>query len=317
MRVLRIAMSGEEHPHYTFTNAFLNNFDHVNTIWWDKVFSGQGGNALNNQIQQTVIDGNYDFVFIQIQGDGVISEETAQVIKEHSLGFNWTGDVRTDISWYERFGKYFITSFTNETDVKKMRELGYTSEYLQTGYDDAIYLDNNSERNQNIVFCANYYTGIDFPLTPLRMEIGRTMYGHFKDFKLYGKGWNIPQIRNENTILYGWEEAYVYQHGLIAINCSHFDYERYSSDRLLREMACGCMVLSHKYQGIEIDYKIREHLDTWSDMSELVEKTHYYLSNPEDARRIGKNASEYVKNNCTWNHRMKELKQIILKHKNK
>lgn len=317
MRVLRIAMTGEEHPHYTFSNAFTKNFDHVDTIWWDTIYYCEGYLILNNKIKSTVMDGNYDFVFMQIQGDSIISEETAQVINHYSMGFNWTGDVRTDIGWYERLGKYFITSFTNETDVKKMRDAGHRAEYLQTGYDDAIYFDNNLTRNQNIVFCANHYPHMGFPLTPLRVEIAMNLYPQFKTFKLFGSNWGSTGVMSENRSLNNKEEADIYQNSLIAINCSHFDYERYSSDRLLREMACGCLVLSHHFKGIEKDYEIGTHLDTWSDMVELADKCHFYLKNPEEARRIGKNASEYVKNKCTWDERMKELKEIILKYKNK
>ena len=131
MKLLRIAMNGEEHPHYTITKAFTDNFSEVKTIWWEKIPT----DLLNGEIINEVNTNKYDAVFLQIQYPNIINEDAAKAISENSIGFNWTGDVRTNIDWYIKLGKYFITLFTNMTDVENMRNIGLRADYLQIGYD--------------------------------------------------------------------------------------------------------------------------------------------------------------------------------------
>ena len=73
------------------------------------------------------------------QHPSIIEVETARVLSQHALVINWTGDVRSDIRWYEEIAPYVITLFTNVTDVEKMRQKGYKADYLQCGYDQKYY----------------------------------------------------------------------------------------------------------------------------------------------------------------------------------
>lgn len=303
-------MDGEEHPHYTLTKAFESNFDEVKTIWWQQTFD------FNRVVMNEVRDNKYDAVFLQIQGDNILLEECARVIAENSIGFNWTGDVRTNIDWYARLGRYLVTCFTNMTDVKKMRAMGLNAEYLQIGYDTKYYYPEPRDTHNNIVFCGNYYPDNDYPLTPLRMALVHRLKDEFGDiFNLYGGRWREHGMTSEYDFVNNEQEAEIYRTCAIAINCSHFDYSRYSSDRLLREMGCGAFVLSHNYKDIDKDFINGKHLVTWNDLDDLVQKCHYYLERPEERNIIGSNAYDYVSNNCTWDVRMKEFKQIINKYK--
>jgi len=310
MKILRVAMDGEEYPHYTLTKAFENNFDEVKTIWWQQTFD------FNRVIMNEVRENKYDAVFLQIQGDNIILEECARVIAENSIGFNWTGDVRTNIDWYARLGRYFVTCFTNMTDVDKMRSMGLDAEYLQIGYDTKYYYPEERESHNNIVFCGNYYPDSNYPLTPLRMEIAYRLKKEFNDkFNLYGGRWREHGMSSEFDNVNNEQEAEIYRTCAIAINCSHFDYSRYSSDRLLREMGCGAFVLSHNYKDIEKDFKNGEHLVTWNNVDDLIEKCHYYLKRKKEREIIGWKAYNYVSTTCTWDVVMKNFKQLINKYK--
>lgn len=311
MRILRIAMDGEEHPNYTMTKAFEDTFDFVKTIWWQRTAD------LNNSIINEVTCNKYDAVFMQIQQDGIISEESAKAISEYSIGINWTGDVRSDIGWYIRLGKYFVTCFTNQTDVDTMLSLGYNSEYLQIGYDHNYYFPVENECHNNIVFCANYYPESRYPLTELRKDLVYSLKRSFGDkFNLYGGNWNSCGIKSEFNNVNNTQEAHIYNTAAIAINCSHFDYSRYSSDRLFREMACGAFVLTHDYKDIQKDFINEKHLVTWSNIPDLIDKCNYYLHNIQERGIIAASGAEYVRSNATWKHRFTQLKQIINKYKN-
>ncbi len=310
MKILRIAMDGEEHPHYTITRAFESSFDYVKTIWWQQV------GDFNKLIIHEVKNIKYDAVFIQIQADNVISEEAARAIYEHSLGVNWTGDVRTDINWYIKMGKYFVTLFTNMTDVMKMRNEGLRAEYLQVGYDNKYYFPAERECHQNIVFCANYYPSNDYPLTGLRKDLIIALKHEFADkFNLYGGGWKSIGLNAEYDRVNNEQEAEIYRTCAIAINCSHFDYSRYSSDRLFRELASGAFVLSHRYEDYEMDFKEGKHFVTWENIPDLIKKCHYYLGNAHERNDIGRNAAGYVSRTANWRERVAEFKELIYKYK--
>jgi len=310
MRILRISMNGEEYPNYTYTKAFNKVFDDVKTIWWEKEPN------INSIIVEEVTKNKYDAVFLQIQGAGIIKNETARIISENSIGFNWTGDVRTNLEWYIELGQNLITCFTNMHDVNVLRSLGLRAEYLQTGYDTSYYVNKNRDRNKSIVFCANYYPHADFPLSNLRKDLIISLkkeFGH--SFIFCGDGWNQANLIPEENCVSNSIEAEIYNNCSIAINCSHFNYSRYSSDRLLRELACGAFVLSHNYTDIEQDFDIKKHLDVWDSIPELIQKCHYYLENPKVTKELADNGSKYVSENCTWVNRMEDFKNLIIKYK--
>jgi hypothetical protein len=309
MKILRIAMNGEEHPHYSFTNAFTETFDEVKTVWWEQIPD------VNGRIIDEVRNNKFDAVFMQIQGAGIIKEETAKIVSEHSIGFNWTGDVRTNTDWYKNLGKHLVTCFTNMTDVDEFTSLGLKAEYLQIGYDTKYYYPAERECHNNIVFCANYYPHTDFPLTNYRRAIVEALKREFGDkFNLYGNNWNEASLKSELPFVNNEQEAEIYRTCGIAINCSHFNYSRYSSDRLLRELGSGAFVLSHNYKDIEKDFLVGRHLDVFDGIDDLIKKCHYYLQYPGLRKQISARAYAHASANCTWLNRMKELKQIIKKY---
>lgn len=303
-------MDGEEHPNYTLTNAFTSTFNQVKTIWWQQIPD------LNNVLIREVTNNKYDAVFMQIQADGIISEEAARSIYENSVGFNWTGDVRTNIDWYIKLGKYFITLFTNETDVMKMRALGLRADYLQIGYDDKYYYPSYSQPKNNIVFCANYYPNENYPLTHYRAIIVNKLRSEFGDrFNLYGGNWGTVGIKADRDLVNNAEEAEIYRGCSIAISCSHFNYLRYSSDRLLRELACGAFVLSHDYDGFNKDFEDGKHFRTFKNENELIELCHYYLDRPIERMIISEQGAKQVINTANWNNRINEFSKLIIKYK--
>ena len=102
---------------------------------------------------------------------------------------------------------------------------------------------------------------------------------------------------------------------LIAINIAHINCNKYYSDRKLRAMACGSLVLSQTYENADHEFKSKMHYDNWDDIGQLIDKCHYYIENRDLALKIGKNASEFVLEKCTWDYRMEEFKNLIIKYK--
>lgn len=315
MNVLRIVMVGEEHPNYTITIAFQQKFNIVHTIWWNQ-HTPENLDAIVRQYYQS---NSYDVVFMQLQTDKAILPQTVAYMSESSLVFNWTGDVRINLDFYTKYAPYTISLFTNETDVEKMRLLGFRADYLQTGYDQSYYFCTNQKykyRQPALVFCGNHHTVDPYPLTNYRVEVVKKLKEVFKEyFLLVGSGWERVDGVTASGYANNVREAELYNYCSIAINLSHFNYKRYSSDRLFRELACGSLVLTHDFQDYEKDFTDGEHFVVWRDIDDLINKCDKYLSDNKTARQIAEIGMREAEKNYRWTSRVDEFIKLINKYK--
>lgn len=312
MKILRIVLDGEEHPTYTITKAFQNGFDEVETIWWHQWYYQR--DIFNAGLRDKLLNTHYDAIFMQIQEGGVVYPSTFEGVYEKMPIFNWTGDVRRDVDFYTPTGRQCITLFSNNSDPEKMRSLGFRSDYLQVGYDDAHYFETSVPRKNKIAFIGNNYPHDTFPQSRLRYEMVKALKERFGDVvEVYGNNWSMldGRIRPTGSKV---EERQLYNESLIAVNISHINLPRYYSDRQLRAMACGCMVLAQTYEDYEYEFQKGVQFDLWDGIEQLIERCEFYLSRPDEAIAIGKKAAEYVREKCTWDYRVKEFKELIDKY---
>lgn len=258
-----------------------------------------------------------DIVFMQLQTPNVLDVNTVK----RMCGFiiNWTGDVRYPLpSWYIDLGKHVgLTLFTNETDVKAAKAAGVIADYFQITDDDTIYTPNGwKSHNGNIVFMGNHYPG-KFPLTQLRFDLCQRLKKEFgNEFSIFGGGFPAGMV-TANLNFKQEDEAATYRGCKIAVNCSHFNYERYSSNRIFRIMLSGAFCLSHHYDRIDEDFEINKHLVTWRTIDELVDKCKYYLSHDDERNAIAKAGYAHVLRNHGIVKRADELKTLLGIYHNK
>jgi hypothetical protein len=313
MKVLRVVLDGEEKPTYTITKAFEKAFDYVETVWWYEWYNNR--NELNRGLKHKLETENFDVVFMQLQESNVLYPETFENIYEKTLIFNWSGDVRPDVDYFTSIGKYCVTLFSNDTDTHKMRALGFRSDYLQTGYDHKWYYNTNSHRLNKIAFIGNNYDHSAYSNSKSRFEMAKALKNEFgSNFVIMGNNWHNLDSQAKPT-QNKYEELKLYNESLIAINIAHINCSKYYSDRKLRAMACGSLVLSQTYENADHEFKSKIHYDNWDDLGQLIDKCHYYIENRDLALKIGKNASEFVLEKCTWDYRMEEFKNLIIKYK--
>lgn len=298
MKILQVAL-GRQHD---IRDAFLNIGD---VIYWD--WSGHD-RTFNRDIRKLVDQHRPDFIWLQIQTPGIINEDTAKYIRRNATVVNWTGDVRQDIQWFVQIGRHIDrTLFTNETDVRKLRSMGVQADYLQIGFPERIFTPTGDAKQcPDIIFMGNYTRG--FPLSEYRrqmVEYLRQKYG--QRFAVYGNSWGGSSYAVGDQ----HEEAAYYRGCKVAINLSHFNYSRYSSDRIFRLMGAGAFCLSHHYAELEEDFTIGEHLDVWNTFDGLSYKIDYYLDHQEERQRIAAAGSAHVHANCTWSVRVRELNQLL------
>jgi glycosyltransferase involved in cell wall biosynthesis len=234
-----------------------------------------------------------DIVFCQIQSDTIQGDKNAvnylggylkQFVNDGATVINWSGDMRANTpAWYLEMAQYVsVTCFSNMQDVNYFKSKGFKSEFLQIGIDPLVF-NSNGERLEvpEIIFMANNY-GNQFPLSKYRAQVVAFLQAQYRNrFKVYGNGWQPGEQSFNHSQL---EEAKAYRGAKIAISISHFNSDRYFSDRLLRALACGVSVISHDYIGIEKDFVNGLHLTTFTGLENLKVQIEYLLAN-EDIRR--------------------------------
>jgi len=314
MKIYHVALLSPGEPNACMSRAMREIGHEVMVMDWQVYKKQHGLEKLRAHIISDVRAFQPDVVFMQIQTGGIIDPATADTLSGLSLTINWTGDVRENIDWYIELAPYLgVTLFTNMHDVRRLWELGLRADYLQVGYDEQIYnLDINPARGANkIVFMGNNYdkSKMGFPGTPERKHMVSYMQTRFGSrFSVFGNGWP----GKKRTVVE--QEAMIYRGSLIALNQNHFHYEKFSSDRLFRAMACGCFMATKYYPGLEEEFELGKHLQAWSTMQELEDIVRYYLANDDERREIALAGAQYVRENCTWHSRFKQLETIIEKH---
>lgn len=264
----------------------------------------------NGSVRYLVDTHKPDLVFMQIQTPGIISVDTAKYISSKSTVVSWTGDVRFPTpEWMLEIGKHIhLTLFTNMYDVEVCRKAGIKADYLQIGFPDKIFTPDGpvKENCPDIIFMGNNIGG--FPLSDMRSKMVKELKAHYgSNFGCYGINWGsgIVPVNDQHV------EASYYRGCKIAINLSHFNYSRYSSDRLLRAMGAGAFVLSHNYKDIQLDFYNKSHLDIWNDFVDLFYQIDYYLKSDEERKKIAQYGCKTVHAVDKWSNRVEQLLKMI------
>ena len=305
MKILHIALNYIV-PQEALNLALSSFASEYKQIDWIALNKQMGTPNLRKHIIEESNKFNPDITFMQIQNPDIIDEETAKALKGFVV--NWTGDVRQPLpKWYYRIGKQInLTLFTNVNDIEALKTFGINADYLQIGYSDINFKLNENENNikqADIVFMGNNYNRL-FPLSDMRLEMIKQLKNKFGiRFNVYGTGWEANGYRN-NLMFKEKQESAVYNNCKIAINLSHFDLKRYSSDRIFRIMGSGAFCLTKYYPEIEKDFIDGEHLAVWHDLEDLKDKISYYLENETLRRMIANNGYDKVRKEDTWHIRI-------------
>lgn len=257
---------------------------------------------------------NINLIFLQIQSEGILDPNALKQCQElGAIIFAFNGDKREFLhQWHFDIAPYVdCFLFSNMEDVLNMRERGFESQFLELGVDPEKYKDWGKKHNSpKILFSGNNYGASYFPLSQLRIDAVTRLkqeFGH--EFGVIGTGWSdaIGEF-NGNQV----RESEQYSSALIALNISHFNADRYSSDRLVRALASKCMVISHHYLNIEDSYTPGEHLITFFDLDDLVNKCRYYLEKHEEREIIALAGQKWVLENYTFEKMALKIKDYFL-----
>lgn len=253
-----------------------------------------------------------DLVFIQAQDKGISEASLIHLKNIGAFVIQWTGDARNQTPAYcfEYAQHVDLSCFSNMRDVYNMQSAGYNSCFLQIGADENIYYpDQSIEKDIDIVFMGNNFG--HFPLSSLRMEMVRELKLTYGDrFKAYGSGMPDGSMMGNQK-----GESDIYRRAKIGINLSHYDYERYTSDRMFRMLLSGVCILTHAYNGITEDFDPSTVI-YWRDIDNLK----YWIDKILDAEPVRKDIANQGNilglNKYTFSKMAENIIELYNQHKN-
>lgn len=299
MRIFHLGLCVGPPPFDSMRKAFLKNCDHYIEL-------STGENNVNQKAIQMAKAFKPDLMFMQIQAPNIIHLETVKELKKTGAFIvNWNGDIRASTpQWMIEMAEHIDrTLFSNDRDSKKVKNGGY----LEIGYDPEIFSPIGDNYDLPAIgFFGNNYGARMFELSRMRLQMNQLLMRHFgKQYAVYGNNW-INAKANFN--ISQAEESKAYRGIKIGINLSHFDAPKYTSDRIYRMMGSGCFCLAKRYDGMPfIDH---EHLRVWDTFSELIHLIKHYLIHEDERKEIAKRGHEFVLNNFTFDHMIKNLLKI-------
>lgn len=267
-----------------------------------------GSKNVNSEAIRICEEFRPDIVFMQIQAQNIISIETVKAIR--ALGAwvcNWNGDIRHNTpQWMIDMAPHIDkTLFTNMRDAGNVHNGGY----LEIGYDPEIYKPKgNAIQCKPIAFFGNNYGASMFPLSSFRIDMNLRLKREFPYlYGVYGNCW--PNV-NGNFNNSQAEEASAYRSVKVAISVSHFEEDRYTSDRIFRILGTGVFCLAKAYPGMPFQDGV--HLRTFNTIPELVElvKRYHTEIHAKERNEIAKRGEEFVRSRYTFDKMVKNLIEI-------
>jgi hypothetical protein len=273
-------------------------------------------------------------IFMQLQGPGVLAPATiAELRRSAPPGeltlVSWCGDVggvngphpSSGDAWaFDSAPFCDLMLYSSLSQVRAHRSRGmHRAAYLQIGFDEDRYYvgpDDRGACRYDAVLLGNNYDDRNWLTLPghdaeLRRAVVQEMRSQLGDrFGLFGSGWGSGA-----THLAPASSGDIYRGARFAISlslCSHL--ERYTSDRLLRALACGTPVLMKTFSDhASFGLVSGQNVLTWDRPGEAVSLLRAWsVPERQDAvRELGWSGASLARSHHSWGARMLELVPLI------
>jgi hypothetical protein len=271
LSVYHIAHTGPTYPNKGWEQGFHQNFVKYHGVDWQTYRRLWGDKALRNKVLLEVEDIRPDFVFMQIQRPDIFDREFIAELQITCPVVNYNEDVREDIKWMADLN-CALTLMSNMDDVLALRRMGLNADFMMPTYDECFYgTKNKNPFDQfawgDIVFIGNSYasTNLTFPNAAERDEMVEAMEKAFPtQFRAYGRGY-------KNGYVQPAKEAACYRNSKIAVMHNNFTRKDYHSDRAIRALACGTVIVPHYTEITSIETSVL-FANGWRTIEELIKR---------------------------------------------
>jgi len=290
---------------------------------WRKVAQDMGVKKMNEELISAMKELKPDLTVI-IKGLGITGETIKKIKETHTKPIvGWVFDVTLggtyvkDVEPYVDFIKELDMFYTMDNDaVPELKDLGVNAKWLTEG----CFLPAHSEQVLNSVQTKRYGSDIVFLGSVGSIHKNRTQFLK----RIWEEGFNL-KIYGEIAYPEGKEPDWVKEchTGFSAINNMHSvccgsskiilgidgwpDRSKSWSARMYRTMAPGGFYLTTHTKDIEEHFELGEHLDTFKDEDELIEKIIYWLNDDEKRERVSKAGQDLVLRDYKFENRLQEI----------
>lgn len=326
-RVLHVHLRTDEDPQESMAASLRALGTHgYAMVDWMNLSSGERSRQVHEAAQRI----SPTLVFMQLQGPGVVSNDVIRTIRHHQrrdpsmVVAIWSGDVgRTNgpwrgfqDAWSHTLAKQVdVMLYTGTGQVKMQRNRGMqNAAYLQIGFDQNRYFPGGGDgRGGDIVFLGQNY-GPEWNVIPhhdadVRRNLVASFARSFPKFQVYGGGWSGGRVQHQANA------GNTYRSARMALSVSlTSQLGRYTSDRMIRSMACGTPTLVKRFADMEgLGLRHRENVLVWDNVAQAVEIARDWLRPERNAElsALGRAGAQLMSKHHTWGVRMHELSAIL------
>lgn len=243
-------------------------------------------------------------MYRQLESRGI---PTVAVHLDLYYGLQRGSGLQTDPFWKT---KYCFTPDGSPKSAEFFKAHGVNHFYLKPGVfaPECYMAEPVKEYQSDVIFVGAYFYHPEWNYRPQLIDWLKNTYG--PRFRKYG---------NEEGTYRGHSLNQVYASAKVAVGDSlvlGFTHAKYWSDRLYE---CGGRFgfqIFPRIAGIEEEFTDGENivLYEFENFAQLRKLIDYYIENDAERERIRRNYHEFVKNNCTYDHRLREMFSILAEH---
>lgn len=293
-----------------------------------RIFGNLQENKPFESLMELIKDFTPDLILI-LKGIGIQEEWIDAIKRENIITILWYPDVDYKIpEWIipvARKVDFFFTMAEGWIEDWKKAGVKHIA-WLSQGFEPLFYFHNGitpSERNlyqSDISFIGNIdSTKLYLPRRDRILRIIKEGY----QVKWWGprlgkKPINIPVIFSKLGRSYGGRSVY-FQDFAKVVQCSKifiaFDavpqLRKSMSERTYTAIGCGAFYLCQYVEGIEEVFMPDKEIVIFKDDEEMIEKIKYYLPLEDKRREIAENGQKRVLTEYTYQHRLREMVNIL------
>lgn len=283
-------------------------FDHRRQDWF-----GTPRVAMNRElvrrVRQWVREDSTDVIFTYLSGEQVTPETVAEIaslgIPLINLALNdkefFVGKIRNGQSMGSRdICRHFTLCWTSTEDaLKKYCVEGALPVYFPEGANPEIHRKYDIEKTIDVSFVGQCYGN--------RPEIIKRLSAEGFRVKAFGNGWPDGPLPIEEMVR-------IYSRSRINLGFGGVDGHRDTfclKGRDFEIPMSGGFYLTEYHPELERVYLVGSEIATYTGMADLVRKIRYYLTNPEEAERIGTRGFQRAITDHTWEKRFEKVFSLL------
>ena len=213
----------------------------------------------------------------------------------HGFKINWTWDLRRPTpQWYIDYAPLFdLTLVPSREDALIIPNAKYIPPHVDTNFYKPSFWAGEEAASREIVFIGNDF-GDRFPNGQERRDMIKLLQDRYKTF--YAYGYNQPR-----SIPVGQRgELSAYSDAKIAINHNQITADGYTSDRMMRSMACGVVTLTSAIPGGIPGFVEGHNYYSWSNFGQLINRIDELLEDEVLRSLVGANGHRLMSESFSW-----------------